>query len=567
MFLTKEKRWFLSPQAPPSHLALFPDLPPLVVQLLYNRGVVELCQVRAFLSEEYEDGNPFLLKGMNQAITRIRQAIRGGEKMAIYGDFDADGITATLLLVETMLSLGGRALPYIPHRIDEGYGLNAEALWHLARQEVKLVVTADCGIRSSQEVSYGQGLGLDIIITDHHSVPKRLPPAHAIINPKQKDCPYPFKELSGVALAFKLAQGLLRSHRQAPIGKQAEPLDEEELLDLVALGTVADLVPLLGENRQLVKQGLEKLNQAKRPGIEALVHLTRIRPGQIGSEGISFILAPRLNAAGRLGDAMQSYELLASTCLSQAHTLAEELEKKNRLRQKMTDQALAKAREEVILSRAYENKLLLVAGPEYFSGIVGLVASRLMEEFYRPTLVIEQGLEECRGSARSIPEFNIVAALEGCDDLLTRYGGHSMAAGFTFPTQNLNPFRARLTQIAEQSLAEYELAPSLIIDAQTPISEVGWSTHALLERLAPFGTANPQPLFLSRRVSVLDHRLVGERHLKVTLAEGRVRDAIAFEQGEQEENLPGKIDIVYSLEANEWEGERRLQLNIKDMRP
>jgi single-stranded-DNA-specific exonuclease len=564
---TKPKRWQIAPPPSPGHVARFLDLPPLIVQLLYSRGLSTPSEVQTFLKGDWPEDNPFRLKGMNEAVTRLRQAIRQREPIAVYGDFDADGVTATVLLVETLSALGAQAEPYIPHRVDEGYGLNKGALSELAQRGIKVVVTVDCGIRSTSEVAYGRGLGLDIIVTDHHSPGEELPPTTAAINPKQSDCRYPFKKLAGVGLAFKLAQALLRANRQTPVARGKVNLDEEDLLDLVALGTVADLAPLLGENRALVRRGLEKLNQPQRLGLRALISQAGVRPGQITATTIGYVLGPRLNAAGRLDTAMASYNLLTSSSPAEARSLALELEEANRERQRLTVDTVEKAREQV-LALGEEEKLFFVAAEDYLSGIVGLVAQRLTDEFYRPSVVVELGPERSRGSARSIPEFNITAALDQCSDLLVKYGGHSAAAGFTVTNAKLESLQQRLRQIAMHQLEGLELLPTLSIDAEVDLSEMNWATHALLKQLEPFGYANPTPVFLSREVIVRDARVVGERHLKMTLSDGRaVWDAIAFRQGGWAGKLPHRIDVVYTLEVNEWNEEKRLQLNVKDLRP
>ena len=563
----RSKKWHIQPSAPPDHLARFPDLPPLVVQILYNRGITEPHQVHAFLAGEFREENPFRLKGMSEAVTRLREAIRAGEPIAIYGDFDVDGVTATALLVQVLTALGARVRPYIPHRVDEGYGLNCEALSQLASQGIRVVVTVDCGVRSVEEIVHGRRLGLDIIVTDHHTVPQELPPALAVINPRQPGCRYPFEDLAGVGLAFKLAQALLRVQRRVPLPGQRAEVSEEELLDLVALGAVADMVPLVGENRTLVRRGLEVLNQARRVGLRSLMETAGVEPGGVDTETIGYVLGPRLNAAGRLDHAMASYRLLMSQTEEEAAELARDLEEKNRRRQQLTIEMLERARQEVV-DRIPEAKLLFVAGSDYLAGIVGLVASKLTEEFYRPAVVVELGEEESRGSARSIPEFNIVAALDECQELLTKHGGHAMAAGFTVSNANLEPLRAQLEEIAARQLRDVELVPTLNIDVEVPLAEVNWATHALISELAPFGQDNPAPLLLSRGVAVREGRRVGENHLKLTLDDGRVVwDAIAFGQGAWAEALPSRVDVVYSLEVNEWrQGERWLQLNVRDLR-
>ncbi len=561
--------WQIAPPAPADHLARFPQLSPLVVQLLYNRGITAPRDVRDFLAGARSEDNPFRLKGMNQAVTRLRQAIRQGEQVAIYGDFDADGVTATALLVDALSALGARVKPYIPHRVDEGYGLNTGALRQLASQGIKVVVTVDCGIRSIREVSYGRELGLDFIVTDHHSVGEEVPPALAVINPKQPDCPYPFKDLAGVGVAFKLAQALLRANRRVSVAKDEVSLNEEDLLDLTALGTVADLAPLLGENRSLVRRGLERLNAAERLGLRAMIAQVGLKLGQIDAAAIGFVLGPRLNAAGRMDDAATSYDLLTCRSPDEAADLAQELEELNRRRQRLTAETLARAKEQVLAAGESE-KLLFAAGEDFLSGIVGLVAGRLTEEFYRPTLVVELGPEKSRGSARSIPEFNITAALDQCSDLLVRYGGHAAAAGFTVANDNLKPLQERLKELAAEQLEGVELTPTLLIDAEVELSEMDWATQALLTQLEPCGYANPAPLLLSRRAIARNARAVGTdgSHLKLALSDGRgAWDAIAFRQGQWAGQLPPRIDVVHSLEVNEWRGKKRLQLNVKDLRP
>jgi len=582
MPLKPRKRWEMSPPVPPDHLAHFPHLSPLIVQLLYNRGVIRPSEVEAFLSGEGVVANPFRLKGMSEAVDRLRRAIRREELIVVYGDFDADGVTATALLVQALRSLGAQVRPYIPHRVEEGYGLNIRALRKLAREGARVVVTVDCGIRSVKEVSYGRRLGLDIIVTDHHSPGPELPPAVAAINPKRRDCPYPFKELSGVGVAYKLAQALFQVERQVPLRKSISSFREEELLDLVALGTVADLVPLLEENRWLVRKGLELLNAPARLGIRALMEKAGLRPGRVDSHAISYILGPRLNAAGRLASAMTSYELLMTQEPQEAEALAQELDERNRERQRLTQEALVLAREQVL--REPEAPILFVSSPDFLPGILGLVASKLCEEFYRPVLALSLGEKRSRGSARSIPEFHITAALDECADLLITYGGHAAAAGLTVENANLEALRERLRDIARKRLEGVELVPTLTIDAEIPLSDASWKTLALLEELQPFGYGNPPPLLLSRGVQVREARAVGGvrpsvgeegapptqeggRHLKLLLSDGRiVWDAIAFNRGELADSLPRRVDVVYTLQVNEWNNERQLRLVIEDMR-
>jgi len=561
----QSKRWQIATPVGEQHLARFPDLPPLVVQLLHNRGIDDPGTARAFLAGRFVDDNPFQMKGMYQGVERLRQAIRQGELVAVYGDFDADGVTATALLVETLSALGAQVRPYIPHRVDEGYGLNLDALRTLWRQGVRLVVTVDCGIRSVEEVKQASR-GLDLIVTDHHSIGPELPPAAATINPKQPGCRYPFKDLAGVGVAFKLAQALLRV--QDKMGGVGE-LPEDALLDLVALGTVADVMPLLGENRSLVQQGLAQLNEPSRPGFEALMADASLRRGEVDATAIAFRLGPRLNAAGRIHTAMLAYRLLTSRDALEARELAVELGRLNQRRQELTEQITASA-EAQVLADDPNARLYLAASPDFLSGVVGLAASRLTEAHYRPTVVVEVGQEESRGSCRSIPEFNITAALEECGDLLIRFGGHAAAAGFTVANDKLDALRRRLQAIAAEKLDGVELRPTLEIDAEIPLEEVDWATRALLDQIEPCGMDNPQPVLLSRDVEVRQRRTIGGegQHLKLTVRDGRgvAWEAIYFRRGDLASEVPSRVDVAYTLGVNEWNHEKRLQLVVEDLR-
>ena len=565
------KRWQVAPPAPMDFIRRLDFLPPLIVQLLYNRGLTTLEDVEDFLSCRVRQDNPFQLAGMNEAVTRIRQAIKRREPIAVYGDFDADGVTATVVLVETLAALGAKVQPYIPHRVDEGYGLNCEALRSLAEAGIRLVITVDCGIRSVDEVAYGRRLGLDIIVTDHHHVGAVLPPALACINPRREDSPYWFRELAGVGVAYKLAQALLRVERQCPVGEAPPQLAEADLLDLVALGTVADLVPLVGENRVLVAQGLRRLMKPARVGLQALVGEAGLNPAKVDSTAVSWILAPRLNAAGRLDSAMLSYNLLSAREPVEAARLARQLGQLNRQRQQLTDWALQLALSE-LLQRGSLGELLFFAHPELPQGIVGLVAGRLAETYYRPAIVVELGQDVSHGSARSIPEFHITQALDRCSEkgLLVRHGGHAAAAGFTVETARVKELASELEEIAGRHLQGQELMPTLLIDAVVDLQALDWATLEMMRQLEPFGYGNQPPLLASRRVQVLSARTVGadNRHLKLQVSDGvRQWDAIAFGMGALADVLPAWVDIAFHLEENEWNGQVRLQLNVQDLRP
>jgi single-stranded-DNA-specific exonuclease len=574
---SQSKRWIVHPAAPAGHFARLSHVAPLIVQLLWNRGIDDPARVEAFLKGETRLDDPFRIKGMNEAVTRIRRAIRLGERIAVYGDFDADGVTATALLVQTLSALGAFVRPYIPHRVDEGYGLNNNALAELARDGHQLVITVDCGIRSVDEVAFANRLGLDVIVTDHHSIGPELPPALAAINPKRPDCPYPCKGLAGVGLAFKLAQALLRSNGQTPIRPGlAVDLAEEELLDLVALGTVADLAPLLDENRTLVQRGLAQLNRTQRPGLQAMMGVAGAAPGQVTATTIGFALGPRLNAAGRLDSAMLSYELLLTDDVFKASQLAGQLNALNARRQQVTAEAFEQAQAQ-IEANGSDDFLHVAASEHFLAGIVGLVAGRLVEQYYRPAIVMELGQQQSRGSARSIGEFDITAALDRCaaDGLLVRHGGHAAAAGLTVENRKLPALTARLRAIAAEELAEKDLRPPLLIDQEIALGDMDYAVLGLLQEMEPTGYANPQPRLLSRKLLVRDARKVGAdgAHLKLAVSDpgagsrsGQSWDAIAFRQGHWYGNLPRSVDLVYSLEENVWNGNRRLQLVVEDLR-
>lgn len=554
-------RWNLLPLAPDRHLGSSPEFPPLLAQLLYNRGVRETSQLEPFLNADKRlSADPSLLPDMSLAVGRVYRALLSGENIAVYGDFDADGITATALLVKGLASLGGRVTPYIPHRQTEGYGLRTAALENLHHQGVSLVITVDCGITALAEVKRAKRLGLDIVITDHHTPLAEIPPAVAIVNPKRAGSNYPFSELTGAGVAVKLLQALLES-----LGKQGQV---DEMLDLVAMGTVADMAPLSGENRYWVKQGLKLMNTSPRLGIREIINQAGLTPGSLDAESISWIIAPRLNAAGRLAHAMSSYKLLTTDSQPEARELAIWLEQKNEERQKLTSKALSKARAQVAAEGV--SPLLVASDRDYPVGIAGLVANRLAEEFYRPSVVIRTGELVSSGSCRSIPEFNIILALNQCRQLLSHFGGHSQAAGFILPTKNLPRLKQHLGELATAHLAGADLRPQLDIDAEARLPELSGNTFNLILRLAPFGRGNPAPVFLTRGAEVVDCQTMGGNgeHLRLKLRQGGVTwDGVSFRMGSYRAEVSGNLDIVYNMEIDRWRGEERLRLNILDFAP
>ena len=533
---------------------------PLLVQLLYNRGISRPEDFPAFLASDRSlMGDPFLLSGMQEAIIRINRALLSGETVGIYGDFDADGITATAVLVQGLSILGGKAVPYIPHRQTEGHGLTTSVLKRLYEQGVSLVISVDCGITDVAEVKKAMKMGLDVIITDHHSPFEEIPEAVAVINPKLAASPYPFSNLAGVGVAFKLLQALFRN-----LGKE-EQIDC--VLDLVAIGTIADMSPPLGENRFLIKEGLKNMNASPRPGIRELINQTRLEMGNLDADRISWVIAPCLNAAGRLADGLTGYNLLMTESEKEAQELALWLTRKNEERQRLTAATLIRAREQVIAQGL--PPLLITADKEYPMGIAGLVASRLTEEFYRPSIVIHTADTVSHASCRSIPEFDIIAALNKFSRYFSRYGGHAAAAGFTMPTKDLPELENELSAFAEEKLSGVELRPHLNIDAQVTLRDLAGDTYPTTQLLAPFGHGNPVPAFLSRGVEVLERRTMGNsgEHLRMKLRQNStVWDSVAFRLGNHQAEFAPRIDIVYNLEVDNWGGKKQLRLNILDFK-
>jgi single-stranded-DNA-specific exonuclease len=565
--MLKPKRWRLPPKPSAHELAPFASLHPILAQILHQRGWRSPAEAEAFLRGDPVNGDPFKLHGMAKAVARIRHAIRKGEKIVVYGDFDADGVTSTALLVSVLRALGADVQPYIPHRVDEGYGLNDAALIGLARRGFKLCITVDCGIRSVREVQTANAHRLDMIITDHHSVGPELPPALAVINPKQAACQSGESMLAGVGVTFRLAQALLKIAREAD--KRPLPLQESDLLDLVAIGTVADLVPLnRPENRALALRGIAALHQARRPGVRALLKAAGIAPEAVDATSIGFAIGPRLNAAGRLESAMKAYQLLMAEDEAEAAERAAELNRLNARRQELTRALQEHARKIAALDS--DAPLIFAADSAFAQGVVGLVASRLTEEYYRPSVILHQGQAESHGSCRSIPEFNITEALDACADLLVRHGGHAQAAGFTIYNENLPAFRERLTAIAAAQLGGRTLQPTLEIDAELELDQLSFDLYESLQALEPCGNSFPQPIFCARNLRVLSARAVGTdaAHLQLRLSDGeRVVKAIAFNFGKYAETLPPVLDIAFQIVLNEWNGEPALELNIKDLRP
>jgi single-stranded-DNA-specific exonuclease len=529
-------------------------------QLLQGRGIHTSQAAEAFLGNAPpEVDDPFLLSHMDRTVQRIINAMEADERIVIYGDYDADGITATTLLIEALKGEGIKVEYYIPDRMTEGYGLNNEALINLKSSGADLVITVDCGIRAIEEIQNAKSLGLDVIVTDHHAPGPEIPEAYAIINPKQQGDSYPFKGFAGVGIAYKVSQAI-----KSKLGEKTS----DGQLELVAIGTIADLAPLVGENRYLVAEGLQSLNETNRLGLKALAEIAGVSNKTITADTVGFVLGPRINAAGRLESAAQALELLLTTDQDRAKDLAQELDTINRRRQKLTGEIVELARMQVIDQGRVRN-LIFAAHPEFHEGIVGLAASRLTEEFYKPAIVATMGEEFTRGSARSIPGFHITEAFDYCADILQQYGGHSAAAGFTVPTSELDNFWERLEIFAEDKMANLEVIPSVEIEAVVSFSDINNDLLEFVERLQPCGIGNPKPLFGARDVQVLNKRGVGrdQNHLKLMLkSEGRIFDSIAFRKGYLTQDLPSIIDIAFYIERNVYMGYESIQLNIQEIR-
>lgn len=539
-------------------------LSPLVAKLLAVRGITKKQDAVIFLNggrECFHD--PFLLKGMHEAVPRIRKALENKEKIRIYGDYDADGVSSTVLMIFLMRYMQADFDYYIPHRTNEGYGLNTLALDRAKEHGVSLIITVDTGISACVEIEYARKLGIDVIVTDHHEPPEVLPSAYALINPKQPDCSYPFKRLAGVGVVFKLAHALVGHF-------------PEEWLEIAVIGTVADLMPLVGENRELVKQGLLQMRNTSSPGIRALCGLAGIDYRRVTATNIGFALAPRINASGRLENANQAVELLTTTDEQEAEQLAYTLDQLNKERQYLVEEMTKEALAMLAQRENGPGSVIVVAQENWNVGVVGITASRVLEKFYRPTLVLsidpKTGL--AKGSARSIAGFNLYEALTECKDLLEHYGGHQAAAGLTLHRDHLAALSERLAAIADRTLREKDFQPVLKADMECDWNEVTVEAIRQIEALAPFGMGNPAPRFVFRQLQVGEIRTLGRdhQHLKLSLSDSSLtnrvpKEALAFGKGAVSDFISGTatMDIVGEMSINEWNGVMKPQILIQDM--
>lgn len=556
-------KWVAAPADPAVAQALEKaGFPPFLARILAARNLTTVEEARRFLHPRLEDlWEPARMKDMDRALARIRTAVQNRERIAVYGDYDCDGVCATSILYLCLRELGADVQYYIPDRFEEGYGLNVEAIRRLRDRDVRLIISVDTGITGVKPAEAAREWGMDLIITDHHRPPEQLPRAYAVINPKQPNCPYPDKDLCGSGIAFKIAQGLLG---RIPT----------EFLDLAAVATVADLVPLLGENRILVRFGLEQLQAPRRPGLKALIEAAGLHGRPLTSGHLGFQIGPRLNAAGRLETAEAAVRLLTTDDAEEAKRCAEHLNRLNRERQILCDEIAAAALEQVEHNPQWrEHRSLVLAGEGWNPGVIGIVASRIVEQHNRPTLVVAVDGETAKGSARSIPGFDLYAGLKEIEDLFEKFGGHTMAAGFSLPASRIGELRERFAAVAASKLADEDLRPRVVCDAEVPLDRIDLSLADTLAALEPHGFGNPAPRLFVRDVPLLQCRTLGaeSQHLKMVvgvsdrpltvLGWGRGADIRLLARGVR------SVHLVVRVGVNEWNGRREVQMELEDWRP
>jgi len=552
-------RWRVKPPVPKDYVDAT-GCTPFIAQLLFNRGVAS-TDVPSFMDPGlFQEHNVFDLADAERAVSRINTALMRHETIGVFGDFDVDGVTATAVISEALAALGATTVTHIPNRFTQGHGLNASGVAELREKGATLVITCDCGISDLDEADKSAALGVDLIVTDHHMPLARLPKAVAVVNAKRRDSQYPFREFAGVGTAFKLMQAVYHGRNDA------SRLDE--LLELVALGTVADMVALVGENRMLVQKGLRVLNRTTRPGLQALIQTSGLTPGALTSGDISWALGPRINSSGRIDDADMSLRLLSTASAEEGTRLAVELDAVNNQRQQLTAEVYDKVAQQ--LASRTDRPLLFAADSSYPEGVIGLVAGKISKEMYRPAVVVTAGDELCRGSSRSIPEFDLAAALERCSDLLVSFGGHPLAAGFAVTPANMPALEERLVALATEQLAGLDLHPRLDIDAEVRLRDLGGDSHKLMRSLEPFGQQNAEPCFLSKGVRVVECRSFRNHEKWTSLKlqqDGATWEAVDFRTLRGPDDIPRLIDLVYNLRLRRWNNEEVLQTHILDLAP
>ncbi len=565
-----EKRWVLCHLDADKSTSLSRQLgiSSLTAQVLINRGIDEPESARAFLDPSLADlHNPQLLKGIKEAVGRIETAIEQQEKITVFGDYDVDGTTSTALLVLFLRELGAKCNYYIPDRLKEGYGLNSDAIKSLSSSGTKLIITVDNGISSYDETLLASSLGIDIIITDHHQLPDKTPSALAVINPQQGDCSYQFKALAGVGVTFNLVAALRTHLREKGYWNKKKEPNLKKYLDLTALGTIADIVPLLETNRLFAHFGLKELTTSNRPGIRALKKVSAIDDGDINAGKVGFQLAPRLNAAGRLSTADMGVKLLMTEDETEARELAERLDHENLERRAIEKEIFEDAIG--MLEREEMDKLssIVLASKKWHPGVIGIVASRLVERYYLPTLLLSIKDGEGKGSARSIAAFHLFDGLKECSSYLLGFGGHKYAAGFSIKEDKIKNLAADFDSIVNKTLKSEDFIPSIKIDAVMELSDIDDKLVQDLERMQPFGPSNPEPVFLSENIDVKEAIILKDAHLKMKLdCSGATLDAIAFNMSDKGIKTGDRVSIVFSPRFNVWRGRATIQLMIKDIR-
>lgn len=549
-----------------------PKLHPVVLQILFDRGIDDQEKINNFLNSDYEKGlfDPFLFSDMEKALGRIEKARKNKELVAIFGDYDADGVTSSTIIKDALTALGIESIVYIPDRKIEGYGMNIRAIEEFKDKKVSLIITVDCGITNIQEVEKANGFGIDVIIIDHHHVPSQTPAALAIINPHQEKSAYPFPELAGVGVTFKFVQGIYKKFFPDKVDQL------KWMLDIVAIGTVADCVPLIKENRIIAKFGLIVLSKTKRIGLQELFQVARLQIDENNvpdTRKISFQIAPRINAAGRMDHANTAFNLINEKDQAIARSLALELEGNNQARQKATAHIVEEVR--ILAKNMFKDRKFIFAVGEHFpTGIVGLASGKIADEFNKPTAILNKGETESTGSFRSIPQVNIIEAIEKCSDLLVKFGGHSQAAGVTIKNENLDAFFEKLSKIIEEELKDKDVSPVIEIDAEILPKDLDFELAESLRKFEPFGEGNEEPLFLMKNLEVGDLRTVGngEKHLKLSLkaSDGtpKIFEAIGFNltNGFSHLKKGDKIDIVFTISEDNWNGNRKIQLKLIDIK-
>lgn len=571
-----ETRWLVPEPDPSLQQALVrsTSLSPLFCQLLINRGLTDVAAVQAFLQPSLHDlHNPYLIYGMDRAISRLVAALKQGEGITIYGDYDVDGVTGTALLVTFFQELSLEVPYYIPERRSEGYGLNAEAMRHLATTGTQLLITVDCGSTAVAEVALARELGIDVIITDHHQPPPVLPDAVALLNPHQPACQYPNKHLCGVGMVFKLLTALRAALRQAHLFEEHLP-NLKRHLDLVTLGTIADVTPIRDENRVIVHYGLQELSQTRKPGLQALRQISG-RAEKVANVGeVGFQLAPRLNASGRLDSALHSVALLTTRDQDEAGRLARLLDEVNQQRRNL-QRAIEMAVHERIMQQygGHPPAAIILGDPEWHIGVVGIVASKIAETYHRPTFLLQINGDTARGSGRSIPAFNLYAGLQHCARWLRQFGGHHYAAGLTIDTELLAALQEDFIRFADDILSPEDLRPQLRLDAIIALAEVTPELVVELARCAPHGPENPQPLFAACNVQLAAPiRFMGaqQQHARFRVSQqGCSREVVAFQQAERVRHLSvgASLDIAFTPVLNTWQDRRTVELQLRTLRP